>query len=112
MIRPPTERTSRRDKEPNTNTTFVPVAQDTELHERASGQKENSNQAVNKGSYDLDPKTQLEGPVDTVPTQVSPFRKRALTPPYIPEKGLHQTWPGFGFGDVNIEEARALRKRT
>ena len=40
------------------------------------------------------------------------FRKRALTPPYIPEKGLHQTWPGFGFGNVSNEGARASRKRT
>ena len=57
----------------------------------------------------MDPKTQLEGPVST---KVLPFRKRALTPPYIPEKGLLQTWPGFRFENVSEEGSRALRKRT
>ena len=60
----------------------------------------------------MKPQTQLEGPVDAVSTKVLPSRKRALTPPYIPEKGLHQTWPGFKFENVSEEGSRALRKRS
>lgn len=110
--RPPTERTSKREMDPKTGTALVPVAQDTELHERASGLKVEPRKAVNKGSYDLNPKMQLEGSVDAVSTRVSPFKKRALTPPYIPEKGLLQTWPGFKFEIFNEEGSRASRKRT
>ncbi|CAF9926267.1 hypothetical protein IMSHALPRED_006924 [Imshaugia aleurites] len=61
-IRSPTNGTSRRNKEPKTGFARVPVAQGTELHERASGQKEDPRKVVNKGSYDLDPITQLEEP--------------------------------------------------
>ena len=49
--------------------------------------------------------------MDEESTEVSPSRKRALTPPYIPEKGPHQTWPDFGFKNVSEEGARALRHR-
>ena len=44
-------------------------------------------------------------------TEVPTPTKRALTPSYTPEKGLHQTWPGFGFKSVSKEGARVLRHR-
>ena len=43
-------------------------------------------------------------------SEVPPFKKEgALTPLWIPDKGLHQTWPDGGFDDVNKEGARVLR---
>ena len=67
-------------------------------------------------SYNAEPKRQLEVPLtddsNNGSAEESPSKKRALTPPYIPEKGLHQTWPDFGFKSVSKEGARALRNRT
>ena len=90
----------------------APVAQDTELDERASGQKEEPEKAVSKESYHADPDTQLGGTEDEEFTEVSPCKKRALTPPYIPGMGILQTWPKFRFNNVSEEGIRTLRKRT
>ena len=73
----------------------APVALDTQLGEQASSQKDEPKRAATKESAEE-------------PTP----HKRALTPPYIPEKGPHQTWPAFGFESVSKEGARALRYQT
>lgn len=88
------------------------IVQDTELGEQASSQKKEPKKAASKESYNADSNTQLEIAVTDESAEESPSIKRALTPPYIPEKGLHQTWPAFGFKGVSKEGARALRTRT
>ena len=105
------------DKQSKTEITLVPshaapIGQDTELGEQVSSQNEGTKKAACNKSHDANPNTQLEGPVTNKSVKESPSRKRALTPPYIPEMGLHQTWPAFGFKSVSKEGARALRHRT
>lgn len=91
---------------------MAPIAQDAKPGERAASQKEVPKKAASEESYDVDPKTRPEGAVTDESGEETPSRKRALTPPYIPEKGLHQTWPAFGFKIVSKEGARALRNRA
>lgn len=90
----------------------VPIAQDTKLGEGASGQKEGPKKVASKGFHNAEPSTQLVGSITDESTKESPSRKRALTPPYIPEKGLHQTRPAFGYKNVSQEGARALRSHA
>lgn len=91
---------------------MVPITQDTELDQQPSSQKQHPEKAASKISYDGSPMTPVEGSVTNDSTKVSSLRKTTLTPPYIPEKGLHQTWPGFGYKDVSQGEGRTLRSRT
>lgn len=91
---------------------MAPIAQDAKPGERAASQKEEPKKAASEESYDVDPNTRPEGAVTDESGEETPSRKRALTPPYIPEKGLHQTWPAFGFKIVSKEGARALRNRA
>lgn len=83
----------------------VSLAQDRELGEQAFSQKEEAKKAASKGSYDANTDT------DEIAKE-SPSRKRALTPPWIPELDLHQTWPGFEYKNISKEGFRALRRRT
>ena len=120
-MRRPIKQSGRRDKKSQSDIPPVPdhaapTVQGTKLGEQASRQKEEPKKASGMESYNADPKTQLEvlftDNSKNGSTEESPSKKRALTPPYIPAKGLHQTWPDFGFESVSKEGARALRNRT
>lgn len=113
---PPTKRSRRGDKQPKTGISCAPdyatpVAQDAKLDEQAFSQKEKSKKATSNVCCDVDSNTQLEASAANEPTEDSPREKRALTPPWIPEKGPLQIWPDWGFGDVSKEGVRALRSR-
>lgn len=89
----------------------APVAQDTDLFDRATGQKEEPKKAVSKESFNAGTNVQLGETEKKESMAVVPRRKRALTPPFISGEGILQTWPGFGFQNVSEEGVRALRKR-
>ena len=114
---PPTTPGGRKDKEPKADDALLinaaaPRMQNTKVSGQVLDQEEQPKEAASKESCDADPNTQLERAATNESAEESPSRKRALTPPYIPEKGLHQTWPAFGFKSVSKEGARALRYRT
>ena len=87
----------------------APVIQPIELNEPAFHQKEGPKKAASEVSYNVDRNIQPEGSIVNPSASVSSLKKRALTPPYIPEKGLLQTWPKFGFNALSKEGERNLR---
>ena len=101
---------SRRSDEGVEARSFEP--ENTKLAEQAFSQKNEAKKVAYNKSHDAESDTQLEASITDESTEESPSEKRALTPPYIPEKGLHQTWPAFGFKSVSLDGARALRGRA
>ena len=113
---PTTKRSRRGDKQLDTGISCAPsyatpIAQDAKLDEQASSQNEKSKKVTSNVCCDADTNTRLEASVANEPSEDSLRRKRALTPPWIPEKGPLQIWPDWGFGDVSKEGVRALRSR-
>lgn len=80
------------------------LIQDTELGEQAFGQKEEPKKATSKESCDANPNTDEFA-------KEPPSRKKALTPPWIPKKDMHQTWQDFAFQNFSQEGFQTLRHR-
>ena len=103
-------------KQAKTHTTCLPkdtapIIRDQNPGDQASRQKKEPKKTAARIAFcDVNPNTCPGASITNQSTEVPLFKKEgALTPPWIPNKGLHQIWPVIGFKDVSKEGARVLK---